>query len=174
MRWVGLLFALLLSALPAHADSLVVQSCGTLPQAYPAGSTRNDVVDVNGNKCATGSVTATLSPSSSSSVGITGVVSSTAESSHVLKGASGNLYSIYLTTGATAGYLMVFNATSAPSNGAVTPDQCIEAPANSTVGISNGIGPPDVYSTGITAVFSSTGCFTQTLSATAMFRGRVE
>ena len=43
----------------ARADSLVVQTCGTLPLAYAPGVTRNDTVDVNGNKCIAGTITAT-------------------------------------------------------------------------------------------------------------------
>lgn len=51
MRRLVLLFALLIMAFPAAADSLVVQTCGTLPLAYAPGATRNDTVDVNGLKC---------------------------------------------------------------------------------------------------------------------------
>jgi hypothetical protein len=40
-----------LSLVCAQADSLVVQTCGTLPLAYAPGATRNDTIDVNGNKC---------------------------------------------------------------------------------------------------------------------------
>ncbi len=44
---LGLLFAT-----PAWAqDALVVTTCGSLPQAYAAGSTRQPTVDVNGNTC---------------------------------------------------------------------------------------------------------------------------
>lgn len=35
----------------AHADSLVVQNCQTVPTQYAPGSTRLDVVDINGQKC---------------------------------------------------------------------------------------------------------------------------
>lgn len=116
---------------------------------------------------------AAQNPSSSSSIGITPVVSAALESSHVLKAGAGNLYSCYVTTGGTPGWLLIFNATSAPVDGAVTPIEAIQAPANSTVGWDCGDAPPDVYSTGITAVFSSTGPFTKTASATAFFKGRV-
>ena len=68
------------------------------------------------------------------------------------------LLSLYVTTGATAGYVMTFNATGAPADGTVTPIECVMAPANSTVSISFD-GPPDIYSIGIVAVFSTTGCF---------------
>lgn len=123
---------------------------------------------------AAGNLGVQIAPTSSSTNGITAVVSASAEGSHVLKASAGNLYSIYVTTGVTAGYLMVFNATSAPVDGAVTPNQCVWAPANATTSVNYGSGPPGVYSTGITAVFSSTGCFTKTASATAFFHGRVK
>lgn len=55
MRKLGLLFAFLLLASPAAADSLVVSTCGTLPLAYAPGATRNDTVDVNGVKCVSSS-----------------------------------------------------------------------------------------------------------------------
>lgn len=118
--------------------------------------------------------TISLAPTSAAASGIAPVVSSSAESSHVLKSSAGNLYGVYVTTGATPGYLLVFDATSAPSNGAVTPKQCIIAPANATTGLNYGLGPPAVFATGITAVFSTTGCFTLTLSATTFFNGAVK
>lgn len=41
---------------PVHAqDAMVVQTCGTLPQAYSAGATRLPTVDVNGKLCMSGS-----------------------------------------------------------------------------------------------------------------------
>lgn len=113
-------------------------------------------------------------PSATAASGITPVVSTSAESGHVLKASAGNLYSLTTTTAGTAGYVMVFNAISAPGDGAVTPIECVVVAANSTVSINYNPGPPSVYGTGITAVFSSTGCFTKTASATAFFSGKVQ
>lgn len=107
-----------------------------------------------------------------SAAGLTPVSSAAVGSNLVIKNAAGALYDVYVTTGSVAGYLMIFNLTSAPSDGAVTPAQCIEAPANTTVGWAADGMPSENYSTGITAVFSSTGCFTKTASATAFFHGR--
>lgn len=115
-----------------------------------------------------------VAPTAGAAAGITPVVSASAEGSHVLKGSAGNLYSVYATSGATAGYLMVFNATSAPADGAVTPVQCMVVQANSTRGLTFNSGPPESYATGITVVFSSTGCFTKTVSATVFFHGSVK
>lgn len=108
--------------------------------------------------------------------------SGAAEASHVFCDATGSattrkapcfIRSLYVTTGAVAGYLMTFNAVSAPADGAVTPVECIVAPANSTVSIDFG-ETNEPYVTGLTAVFSSTGCFTKTASATAFFKGRAQ
>lgn len=93
------------------------------------------------------------------------------QASNVLKASAGNLYSLTITTGATAGFLMIFNLTSAPIDGAVTPAYCSQAPANMTSAIEWSI--PVRFATGITAVFSSTGCFTKTESATAAFFAQV-
>jgi hypothetical protein len=90
-----------------------------------------------------------------------------AESSHVFATASANLYSAQLTTGGSAGYLMVFNATTAPADGAVTPALCLYAAANTSLPLNFAFPVP--FSTGITFVFSTTGCFTKTASATAFF-----
>lgn len=109
--------------------------------------------------------------------------SAAAESSHVLCDATGTapvrkapcfFRSVYVTTGATAGYLMTFNAVSAPVDGAVTPRECIVAPANSTVSLIFSDETQEPYVTGLTVVFSSTGCFTKTASATAFFKGRAQ
>ena len=115
-----------------------------------------------------------IAPTAGSAAGITAIVSTAAEGTHVLKASAGNLYSAYVTTGATAGYFLVFNATSAPADGAVTPIHCVQVPANTTMGISFNPGPVEVYSTGISLAFSSTGCFTKTASATAFFHGSVK
>ena len=112
-------------------------------------------------------------PSASSSFAITPGSSSALESNHVLKGSAGNLYSLYVVTGSVGGYLMTFNATSAPVDGAVTPVECIPVPANS-IGSLDFAVIPDNYSTGIVAVFSSTGPLTKTASATAFFKWRVQ
>lgn len=114
-----------------------------------------------------------INPSNASGIAITPVVSAAAESNHVLCSAACNLWSVYVTSGASAGYLMVFNATSAPGDGAVTPIDCIQVPANASAALTANAGPPDRYSTGATAVFSTTGCFTKTASATAFFKARV-
>lgn len=107
--------------------------------------------------------------------GLTPVKSTAAESSHLLCTSAGDgckLYGLSVTNGATAGYVLLFDAVAAPSNGAVTPVKCYAMPApGDTLAMS--ADPPIRFPTGIVAVYSSTGCFTQTLSATAVFSAQV-
>lgn len=130
--------------------------------------------------CSSSGGTATnvvIQPTSTASAGITPVVSSSAENNHVLKNAAGNLYSVYaVNQTSTPGLLMVFNATTAPADGAVTPLACTPLSANGVASINNKSGPPQVYGTGITAVVSSgTNCFNKTTgTVTAFFSGDVQ
>ncbi|HUO21705.1 MAG TPA: hypothetical protein VMU59_04250 [Caulobacteraceae bacterium] len=95
--------------------------------------------------------------------------STTAESSHAWNVTG--LNDLTVTTGALSGYLMVFDALTPPADGAVTPKYCITAPAGSTVVLDGGAAPVG-FTTGIDAVFSTTGCFTKTASSTAIFSAR--
>lgn len=114
-----------------------------------------------------------LPPSSSGTIGLTSVRTTALASSLVLKNSPGNLYDCYVSVGATAGLLMIFDATSAPSDGAVTPAEVFIAPASGTV--RHTFITPRVFATGITLVFSSniTNFFTKTASATVFMSGRV-
>lgn len=95
------------------------------------------------------------------------VASTALEASHVICAAACTLYSGQITTGGTAGFLLIFDATSAPSDGAVTPKKCVTVAANTSVGMA--AVTPLSFTTGAVVVFSSTGCFTKTASATAYF-----
>lgn len=99
--------------------------------------------------------------------GVSQAKTGAAASSLVAKASAGSVISI--SGSAVAGsYIMLFNATSAPSNGAVTPDKCwgpMSAAGPFVFGW--GVGPSFTASTGITVVSSSTGCFTQTLTNAA-------
>jgi hypothetical protein len=64
-------------------------------------------------------------PSASSAVAITPGASSDLEAGHVLKASTGNLYSLYMLSTTIDGYLMTFNATSIPPDGAVDPIECL-------------------------------------------------
>ena len=83
------------------------------------------------------------------------------------------LKSLTVKIGATSGYVMVFNAASPPSNGAVTPKYCYPLLSSG----SSGAGAwewsaPALFTIGITVMFSTTGCDTLTASTTAKFMGQ--
>lgn len=129
------------------------------PTTFSGGSVL--ITDINGNS------------------NIPPVVCGSAVSSCVLKNASGFLYGVYANCTAAC-WLMVFNATSAPSNGATTAGiaagnmvECIPIGAGSVGGVNYGSGPPSAYSTGITATISSTACSTLTLSTVGFIHGTV-
>lgn len=92
-------------------------------------------------------------------------VTTTAAGNIVAKASPGNFYGANLVTAGSAGYFMLFNTTSAPADGAVTPLRCWPVAANTSVSVGNAL--PLALSTGITMVFSTTGCFTKTTSTTA-------
>lgn len=192
LRYVLLAFlALLWACQPASAQrDITVPTCGTLNVPAPLpGQTPIRTYDTNGllcgNNAAGGGGTVTLPttptvaagsgvvpvPSAETLAGITPIVSSALESNHVIKASAGNFYTGYITTGATPGFLLLANSTTAPTAGgaAIAPLACVLAPANQTTSIS--AGPPMVFSTGITMVFSTSGCLTNTASATAFFSG---
>lgn len=95
-------------------------------------------------------------------------------SSLVLKAAAGSLYACYVTTGSTAGWLMLFDTVSVPVNGPVAPKNCVFCPANATTEIELPFLTAEPFATGITAAFSSTGPFVLTGSATAYIKGIVQ
>ena len=109
----------------------------------------------------------TLAPDAGPTTGIAPIATSAAASALVVKSSPGNLYGFSVTSGASAGFVLVFNATAAPADGAVTPAACYAIAANSSLSVSWQPGPPLWLDTGITLVFSTTGCFTKTASATA-------
>lgn len=111
-------------------------------------------------------------PTSVSTGATTRASGTAAASSLVLKASAGNLYDLKVTIGATAGYVLLFDATSLPSNGAITPVFCERVNSDGTAGGASFAWPmPFPFATGIVAGFSTTGCYTLTASATAAFFG---
>lgn len=170
MRWVIAALAcamVLLGSAGAHAqNALRITTCGT---GSPPSGVSPLYMDASGNLCAntTGGAGAAVTP----------VVSGSLEASHVFKSSAGVLYSAYASniTGGTSGFLEIFNATSAPADGAVTPLVCV--PISGGVASANYQGiPPASFSTGIVAVVSSsTTCFTKTTGVlTAFISGIVQ
>jgi len=108
-----------------------------------------------------------------STTGIAPASSTAAESCRVLKASPGNVYSVSGYIGA-AGFLMLFDATSAPADGAVTPKAWAYASAAGSWSMSYG-SVPAVMATGITICASSTGPLTKTAYSTnTVFSGNVK
>jgi len=142
------------------------------PIAYTDADGVNDIpVSVAKPLPVTGSVA--LAPSSASGAAIAPTTSTSAGSNLLLKSGAGNGYRYAITTSGSAGYFMVFDAASAPADGAVTPKICRAVAANSSLEIDHSTAP-DRFATGIVEVFSTTGCFTKTASATAELEGSVQ
>lgn len=99
------------------------------------------------------------------------IVTPSAASALQLKASAGNLLSL-MATSTVSGWLMLFDATAAPADGAVTPKWVYPLAAN---GALNMAWPnPLAFATGIIAVFSTTGPFTKTASATAFISGQAQ
>lgn len=107
-------------------------------------------------------------PSGAAASGLVPSATTSAGSAQVVKASAGTLYGFsgYSTV---SGFFLVFNATSAPADGAVTPVKCYPYVAATPLGV--GYYPPLYLGTGATVVFSTTGCFTKTASATAFISG---
>lgn len=127
------------------------------------GDYTNPAVDSYGNN------KTTVTPTDLFNAGVTSFATTVAASGLVLKATPGNLYDYNVVTGASAGYLMIFNATAAPADGTVTPALCIPIAANA--GIAFTFPVPRRFSIGCTMVFSTTGPFTKTASVTAFMAG---
>lgn len=121
-----------------------------------------------GGSAGTGVAAFSFNPTTSVNAAATKGKSTALEASHVIKASAGNLYWLTVTADANAGFLMIFDATSAPADGAVTPDYCVPIAA-STGNPFNWLLNPMNFSTGITVVYSSTGCLTKTASIHATF-----
>lgn len=97
--------------------------------------------------------------------------SAAAQSSFVVRATAGTVDFIQVNSSANPGYVMLFDAATAPVDGAVTPRLVWRLAANST--LDRGFDPPLRVETGCVLVFSSTGPTTKTADATAFFGGRV-
>lgn len=94
-------------------------------------------------------------------------------SSLILRTTGVDLYSVNVTSGASAGYVMVFDRTTVPADGAVTPALCLPLAANTGLDW-NFRSAPVQLQTGAVIVFSTTGCFSKTASATAFIAGSIQ
>lgn len=158
------------------SDGRTTSSSALIVGSYESvfnGTTWDRTYSIQGATAGTGLGVSAVAETPHSTNGTGGSACTSVCSNLVLKASSGNLYSGNLTSGASAGYVMIFNATSAPADGTVTPAYCSVLSANSTWNMAN-TPIPALFSTGITIVFSTTGCFTKTASATAFISGQFQ
>ncbi len=118
-----------------------------------------------------GDVKVSPTPSDLADAAVPNAATTVAAGSLVLKASAGNLYDINVAAGASAGFIMLFNATSAPADGTVTPAWVMAIAANASLSYSWPMGKR--FSTGCVMVFSTTGPFTKTISATAFLSGGI-
>lgn len=153
---------------------------GTVTSVTTVATVTNPVGVKGADGSAITSVTNALpvqaTPSATAANANTAVVSSSLEACHVIKASAGNLYSVGATIQATTGIIQVFNATSAPVDGAVTPVWSMPIVSNGTLGgASFEWSIPLRLGTGITICFSSaTTPFTKTASATALISANAQ
>lgn len=125
-------------------------------------------------KTVTGSTTAVTGTITVSTSAVTPITSSALAANQVIKASPGSLYSFSVsadpTLSAAAWWVMIYNATSAPSDGAVTPVKCYAMPLGATT-LGASFNSPVAFSTGITIGVSTTGCFTKTASTHAFISG---
>lgn len=114
-------------------------------------------------------------PATASANAITPVVASAA-SSLVVKASAGNLYGASMTAGATAGFLIAYNAAAAPAGGASLTAALILAAVPVAANGAASIGDfqiPDRFTTGIVLLFStSTTTYTVPANVALHMRGK--
>lgn len=172
LAWTAFVLMPIAGISPAEAqqqtsNSNVVTACGTPNSTYSVGQNRPDTQDTTGGKCIVGSISVTAPAGT--------VVSTSALAANlVVKNAPAKLVSFNVSADSTlsgaAWWVMIYNATSAPGDGAVTPAKCYAAPSGTT-SMSGAFTAPDTFSTGITIGVSTNGCFTKAASTHAFISG---
>lgn len=113
-------------------------------------------------------------PSANTAVALTPTTTAALASNKVIKDSAGNLYSFQVSADSTLSaapwWIMVFDATALPSNGAVTPLKCY-ALASGTNSFAAAFPTPIAMANGITIGVSTNGCFTLAASARAFISG---
>ena len=152
-------FALLLSVGCASAQS-TVRLCFGAAGSCPLVTSVNPLP-----------VTGTFTPTALATVN---VPSAALVANQVIVASAASLYSFNVsadsTLSAAAWWIMIYNATTAPGDGAVTPARCYAMTSGTTsFSAAFPVGLP--FATGITIGVSTTGCFTKTASTHAFIAG---
>lgn len=161
----GLVLALALGVAPAAclaANGVTVRDAAT---NIPASVDGSNNLQINCKVGCASSTPPAATPSSTAALA----------GSQILKASAGTLFSFEVNADATlsgaAWFVMIFNSSTVPADGAVTPIKCYGQPSGQAqMGgtlASNGVA----FSNGIVIVTSTTGCFTKTISAHAFISG---
>jgi len=109
--------------------------------------------------------TSTAAPSSAATSAVSSAQTTVAAGSLIAKASAGNLYGVNATSGASAGYLLIYDSATVPADGTTTPKKTYVMAANSTIAFD--FDMPVRMASGIVLVFSTTGPFAKAISATA-------
>ena len=170
------LFAFLLAGLPPAqaqtASSVVVATCGTPPTTYVAGQPYPDTQNTSGLKCTNGTFTGTVTATIPA---WTHAQSAALAANLVVKNAAGNLGSFEVAADSTlsgaAWWVMIYDAATAPADGAVTPAKCYAQTSGTTQMGGTFDAGGVAFTTGIVIGVSTTGCFAKTQSIHAYIAG---
>ena len=165
----------------SNTSGLPVTSCQDVSGSNPLpvtgtftpSSTSNQKVNIDQSVPGTSNGVVDL-PSSAASAGVTKVTSASLAANQIIDGAPGNLFSFQVSAdsalSAAAWWVMIYDAVSAPGDGAVTPAKCYALPSGAT-SIAAAWPTPVAFGTGITIGVSTTGCFNKTASTHAFISG---
>lgn len=144
----------------------------TIGKTTSSGASKTQVIllDIGGGDGSGESIVGPNNPVPFERMSVPWGASQSVEAFHVISTVPASLSRIDAVIGGTSGYLMLFDSTSVPSNGSVTPAWARAILSDgSEGGDTMSFDPPIQFSTGLIAVFSSTGPFTKTASVTAAF-----
>lgn len=158
----ALLAALMMTGQAAAQSAIVVlpSGCGTASFVQASGYM---TMDASGKLC-----------TSNGASSITPATSTALAANQVVKASAGNLTGFEVSADATlsaaAWWVMIFDAASAPVDGAVTPKKCYALPSGTT-SYAASFTAPIAFTTGITISVSTSGCFTKAASTHAFISG---
>lgn len=171
------------STTSGQTGTLIQCATTTAAPTYTTATTNPCSTDTSGNIRVTSAGAATAANQTTANASLASidgktlaavapVATTAAVSCQVAKSSAGSLLASTLYS-SVSGWFLVFNATSAPADGAVTPIEFLRYPtADVTMGYS--ASPPLAAGTGITICFSTTGPYTKTASATATISAKVQ
>ena len=147
----------------------------TAPPTYATGTTNPFSCDPAGNQRVRDLATAaSVASIDGKQANLSAIAPSanTALASSWSRPAARTLLGINVTSTTVSGYIMLFDSATVPADGAVTPLRCMPLTGQTPTGIEYGWRQaPLLFSSGVVVVFSSTGCYTKTASATVFISG---